>query len=167
MITCSNCGAQNRDEEQICIKCGSLLVEVNKQKTRSLGDTDYEEGTPRWGAARFDSTMSLVITVLANGKEFVFNAENIERLTIGRTDPDTGESPPINLDDCDARNLGVSRYHAFIVRLEGALHLVDNNSANGTYLNGQKLVANQPRILRDGDDIRLGHLVVRVSFRAR
>jgi hypothetical protein len=167
VITCPNCGAQNRDEEQICIKCGFLLVEVNQQKTRTLGDTDYEEGTPRWGAARFDGTMSLVVTVLATGKEFVFDAETIERLTMGRTDPDTGEAPPINLEDSDGRNQGVSRYHAFIVRLEGALHLVDNNSANGTYLNGQKLVANQPRILRDGDDIRLGHLVVRVTFRAR
>ena len=53
---------------------------------------------------------------------------------------------------------------AFLLRRDGALHIVDNDSANGTYLNGQRLVARQPRILRDGDDIRLGHLVVRVTF---
>ena len=35
---------------------------------------------------------------------------------------------------------------------------------NGTFLNGQRLVPNQPRILRDGDEIRLGHLVLYVRF---
>lgn len=104
MITCPNCGAQNRDEEQICVKCGFVLVEINRQKTRTLGDTDYEEGMPRWGVARFDGTMSLVVTVLATGQEFVFDAESIERLTLGRTDPDTGQAPQINLEDSDARN---------------------------------------------------------------
>ena len=37
-------------------------------------------------------------------------------------------------------------------------------SHNGTYLNGQRLIAHQPRVLRDGDDIRLGFLVLRVKF---
>ena len=52
-----------------------------------------------------------------------------------------------------------------IIRVDnGALAIVDNNSANGTFLNGHRLVPQQPRILRDGDDIRLGHLTMRVTF---
>ena len=59
---------------------------------------------------------------------------------------------------------GVSRYHAAIVRRDGALSIVDKGGANGTFLNGQRLIAHQPRILRDGDDLRLGHMVLQVRF---
>ena len=47
-----------------------------------------------------------------------------------------------------------------IRRGEDTLTLVDLGSVNGTHLNGQRLVPNQPRVLRDGDEIRLGRLVV-------
>jgi hypothetical protein len=32
-------------------------------------------------------------------------------------------------------------------------------------LNGQRLIADQPRILRDGDEIRLGKLIAHVYFK--
>jgi pSer/pThr/pTyr-binding forkhead associated (FHA) protein len=35
---------------------------------------------------------------------------------------------------------------------------------NGTYLNGQKLVPYQQRVLRNQDDLRLGRLVLRISY---
>lgn len=41
---------------------------------------------------------------------------------------------------------------------------MDLGSANATYLNGQKLVANQSRILRDGDELRLAKMIVRINF---
>jgi predicted component of type VI protein secretion system len=51
-----------------------------------------------------------------------------------------------------------------ISKKDGVLHLVDNHSANGTFLNEQRLIAEQPRVLRHGDDIRLGRMVLRVSL---
>ena len=66
--------------------------------------------------------------------------------------------------DHSALEKGVSRRHASIVRKDGSLYLVDKASANGTFLNGQKLVANQPRVLRDGDEVRLGRLTMLVTF---
>ena len=42
--------------------------------------------------------------------------------------------------------------------------MVDLGTPNGTYLNGQRLIPNQARVLRDGDDVRLGHLVLQVKF---
>ena len=84
---------------------------------------------------------------------------------MGRFDPDTGEAPLIDLKDCNAIDKGVSRRHAKIIRRDsGTLNLVDEESGNGTFLNGQRLVPNQPRILRDGDEIRLGYLVLYVHF---
>ncbi|QPC82670.1 FHA domain-containing protein [Phototrophicus methaneseepsis] len=161
MIKCPNCGTENPENAVACVRCGMPLVEAT---TRSLGDTDFEEGIPKWGSARFNGTMILVLEVLETQQMFEFNADEITELAIGRQDPDSGQSPAVDLAASDAINKGVSRHHATIVRRDGALHIVDNNSSNGTYLNGQRLVAKQPRILRDGDDIRLGHLVVRITF---
>lgn len=167
MIKCPNCGHENGDKTQICEVCGELLVKPTGVDTTLYGENaDYEEGTPKWGSARFNATMSLVLDVLETKSQFVFALDKIEELVIGRKDPITGDTPPIDLSEVNGLEKGVSRKHAMIVRRDGALHVIDNGSANGTYLNGQKLVAEQPRILRDGDDIRVGYLVMRVSFRA-
>jgi hypothetical protein len=164
---CEECGHENAENEVICVKCGAPLIDLTKGplSTRGLGDTDYEEGVPKWGSARFNATMNLILEVLETHQRFVFDAEQISEISIGRRDPDTGEVPPVDLSSSGALDKGVSRHHAMIMRRDGALHIVDNSSANGTYLNGQRLVARQPRILRDGDDIRLGHLVMRVTFK--
>jgi pSer/pThr/pTyr-binding forkhead associated (FHA) protein len=52
-----------------------------------------------------------------------------------------------------------------IRRGEDTLTLVDLGSTNGTHLNGQRLIPNQPRVLRDGDEVRLGKLVFHIFFK--
>jgi pSer/pThr/pTyr-binding forkhead associated (FHA) protein len=165
MVTkCPNCGRENREEERVCVYCGTLLDAKPKSTTRSLDDTDYEEGAPKWGVARVGPGMILRLDAADTQQHFNFDVEHLDSITLGRLNPDTGERPDVDLTATIAQDRGVSRNHAFIKLLEGALYVIDNNSANGTYVNGQKLVAQKPRIIRDGDDIRLGRLVVRVSF---
>jgi hypothetical protein len=132
--------------------------------TRGLGDTDYEETEPRWGTARFGSKTTLALFVRGAQEPYFFDAGSITELVIGRRDPDTGDSPDVDLEKHGGTEKGVSRRHATIIRRDGSLSIVDAGSHNGTYLNGQRLVAHQPRVLRDGDDIRLGFLVLRVKF---
>jgi pSer/pThr/pTyr-binding forkhead associated (FHA) protein len=106
------------------------------------------------------------LSVRDNSDErFVFDANAVTEIIIGRKDPTTGDSPAIDLTKFDAIEQGVSRRHAAIVRKEGgSLQIVDQGSPNGTFLNGQRLIANQARILRDGDELRLGKLVLSVKF---
>jgi len=166
VIKCPECGRNNEDTAKICIYCGTALVDLVREiaATRSFNDTDFEEGVPKWGSARFNARMNLIISVEKTAKAMIFDAENIEELVIGRIDPDTNEVPEIDLTPYGGLDKGVSRRHAAVIRKDGSLQIVDNGSPNGTFLNGQKLVANQPRVLRDGDDIRLGHLVIRITF---
>ncbi|NDJ63106.1 MAG: FHA domain-containing protein, partial [Chloroflexi bacterium] len=71
----------------------------------------------------------------------------------------------VDLTNSGGVDKGVSRRHALVVRKEeNSLMIVDKDSPNGTYLNGQRLVPNQGRLLRDGDELRLGRLVIRVHF---
>ena len=132
--------------------------------TRSLGDTDFEESEPKWGTARFHDRMNLMLCLQDRPERFIFDAEQVGELVIGRFDPTTRVSPDVDLQNFEATEKGVSRRHASIVRRDGALHVVDLGTPNGTYLNGQRLIPNQARVLRDGDDVRLGHLVLQVKF---
>lgn len=164
MKTCPHCGFENEEDEQICVRCGLLMQEA-EPGTRTLDDADDEDGTPKWGSARFNNNMSLQLDVLETSQRFIFEGSTITKIEVGRIDPRTGQVPDVDLSPSKGLEKGVSRHHANVICQDGALHLVDKNSANGTYLNGQRLIADQPRILRDGDDIRLGRLVMRVTFR--
>ena len=164
-MKCPNCEKENSNDAQICVYCGSLLVDANMAaSTRTLDDADFEEGVPKWGSARFNARTNLILGVEGDPKTLIFDATDIEELVMGRADPKTGDAPEVNLSEFAALDKGVSRRHAAIVRRDGSLYLMDMSSANGTYLNGQRLVPEQPRVLRDGDDIRLGHLTVRITF---
>lgn len=164
-MDCPHCSRSNDQHALICTYCGGLIVNLNAAPaTRSLGDTDFEESESKWGTARFNARMNLVLRVHDQPGRFAFDAERSADLLVGRFDPIAQFSPDVDLAAFGAADKGVSRRHAAIVRRDGALHLVDLESPNGTYLNGQKLIPNQARVLRDGDDIRLGHLVLRVTF---
>lgn len=164
MIKCPKCSHENVDSTQICEVCGQLLIQPNIS-TRKYEDADYEEGTPRWGSARFSGAVNLVLDVVDTKRSFVFAYNDITEILIGRKQTDDLKIPLIDMTSVSGLEKGVSRRHAKIVHIKGKLNIVDNGSANGTYLNGQKLIAEQPRIIRDGDEIRLGHLLVRVTFR--
>ncbi|MGF1528144.1 MAG: GGDEF domain-containing protein [Candidatus Competibacterales bacterium] len=60
--------------------------------------------------------------------------------------------------DFPINDVAVSRRHARLVRSEGDLFIEDLTSANGTYINGQRVTT--PRPLKDGDKIAVGSLTV-------
>jgi pSer/pThr/pTyr-binding forkhead associated (FHA) protein len=59
---------------------------------------------------------------------------------------------------CIGEDRHLSGYHACIEFRDGTLLLHDNNSTNGTYLNGER-VAEIPRSIAPGDRIKVGHSV--------
>ncbi len=76
------------------------------------------------------------------------------------------ESQTVSLDDevsigrTDLANIvladpGLSRINTTIFRDEDDILIVDENSSNGTFLNGERLGLD-PKILFDGDDVKLG-----------
>lgn len=163
-VRCRNCGELNDYEAQICVYCGALIDDEDRRRTRNIGDADYEEGTGKWGSARITARTHLVLGIEGESRSLVFKALDIEELVLGRSDPKTGDKPEVDLTDYGAMNKGVSRKHAVIQRKDGSLYIIDQKSANGTYLNGQKLFEYQERVLRDSDDVRLGHLTIRITL---
>ncbi len=94
--------------------------------------------------------MFAYLTIEPTGQIFPLEQELV---TIGRKSGNT-----IVLED----DLQVSRHHATIVKQEDRFFIQDVGSANGTFLNHQRLTEPQP--LHDGDLIRMGDTIFTVHF---
>src|SRR5215217_6809403 len=68
-----------------------------------------------------------------------------EDLTVGRTD----------LSDLVLEDSGLSRKNTTFFRDGDAVLVADENSTNGTFLNGQR-ISGPPQELRDGDTLTIG-----------
>jgi pSer/pThr/pTyr-binding forkhead associated (FHA) protein len=166
MLVCNKCGFQNREGTLFCEDCGRSLADGGAVTipTRRIGD-DPDEAAARatWGSARISTEMTIVMHIRDSEQPLTFTPTR--RLVFGRADTTSPIQPDIDLTPFGALERGVSRQHAIIEFNEDTLMLLDAGSANGTYLNGQRLLPNQPRVLRDGDEVRLGKLVAHVYFK--
>jgi pSer/pThr/pTyr-binding forkhead associated (FHA) protein len=98
------------------------------------------------------------------GTAIVLTVHLANRLTMGRRELEDSNPVDIDLMPYGGREQGVSRQHATLYRTRHTLSLVDLNSTNGTYLNGERLISHEPRLLRDGDEICLGNMRFQVHF---
>ena len=77
-----------------------------------------------------------------------------------------GGDQPVDLDlGFYDPNGYVSRNHARVTADHRRYHLTDLDSANGTFVNGERLAPYVPRLLRHGDKIRLGRVVLHFRIR--
>jgi pSer/pThr/pTyr-binding forkhead associated (FHA) protein len=81
-----------------------------------------------------------------------------EHVHIGRLDAAHGIFPDIDLSLDGGLEGGVSRRHCKIWREGGEYCVEDLGSANGTFLNGERLTPYLPHSLGDGDDLQLGQV---------
>ncbi len=114
--------------------------------------------------ASFSPGMNLILQVRDTGHRYTFDVQNVQELLIGRKDPAGASTPDVDLSQDGAFKQGVSRKHAAIIYKDGSLQVVDRGSSNGTFLNGRRLIPGQPCLLRDGDELLLGQLALRIQF---
>lgn len=91
-------------------------------------------------------------------------ADITETITVGRSTTEAISPPFIDLRPFGAETHGVSRKHMFITLEGDTLYIEDNHSANGTYLNRQKLEPKTRHAVRHGDEIALGLLELEIEF---
>lgn len=116
------------------------------------------------GATGSDPTTSVLDggaapTTMLNGGQggasaMLFRLKTGENATVSRPVFGIGKDQR-QVEFCVTNNTSISRRHAEIRQKNGAFYLVDLNSTNGTFLNGQKLSPNQEMILKSGDRIKL------------
>jgi hypothetical protein len=92
----------------------------------------------------------------------VFKNESL--ITIGREDPTNDIELMVDLTPYYGGMLGVSRQHARIRRMNKAYYLEDMDSANGTWVNDERLEPFKATYIKNGDQIRLAHLIMYVRI---
>lgn len=93
---------------------------------------------------------------------YQFDTPSAQGYVLGRSDGQSEFIPDVDLANYSARDQGVSRRHAAFVRYHGQLHVVDLNSVNGTFLNGSRILSDNPHPLNSGDEIKLGTLSLKL-----
>ncbi len=164
-VSCPNCGKTNQRHEIFCYACGHLLEPLQSaHNTRHFGDADTE----KIGKQFFGPDSVLGVRVRGTAESVELRPQNINHeIIIGRSTPGSPIVPDIDLVGKQGADYGVSRMHANLSydTIQNVILISDLGSANGTFLNGERLVAKEVRVLRHGDELRLGHMVVMISFR--
>ncbi len=164
MSTCSICGNENLEGALICAQCGASLADqpLGIETQPFALEADEEELIHKpGGSAEFQAKGKVNISI--QGMEPIIVQPDPD-IILGREDKIHPTSLDVDLTPYAAYRMGVSRQHAKLRAEEGHLYLVDLESSNGTLLNGQRLVAHQPYVLHDGDEVCLGRMVMRIYF---
>lgn len=160
---CEHCGKINPDSETYCYACGHILP-AGERAVQTRGLATNADITPqlRWGTAYFgdDTLLRMKVRDTNATIEAAFSGSCI----LGRTADGAGPAPDVDLTEHRAEELGVSRHHVRLRRETSTVMIEDLGSRNGTFLNGARMIPYQPRVLRNGDELRLGLLVLRVAF---
>ncbi len=136
-----------------------------EQKTRHL-DHVYEEASqmPVRATGPLDTMLPWVIEFRIVGTASTIQTRVGEFMTIGRSDPERGVEPDVNLTPYGGHVMGVSRQHALIHADEDRITIRDLDSSNGTRLNGYTLKPHEDYRLRHGDELTIGQLNLQVLF---
>jgi hypothetical protein len=160
-ITCPVCSNVNRPGELACAVCGTILVLGGK--TRSFPTSTDKAAQANWPTGEVIVTDQEPIIFEIGEHEVMLPFAEI--LTIGRaSDVQTDSRPDVDLGPFGGSDKGVSRKHIKIKRKNVLIYVADLGSTNGTLLNGRRLIPNAERLLRNGDELQLGKLTIKVRF---
>ncbi len=158
---CPRCGQSNPTGELFCTNCGSFLgTDTSPHETTRLAEAEF--GVHPSDFFGPESELMLVV----DEETYTLKPQRLKHETvIGRSEGSTMR-PDIDLSAHNAGGMGVSRLHVALQynAKNNLLSVSDMKSANGTFINGQKVYPQEVRVLRDGDELRLGRLVIHVYF---
>ena len=160
-LICYNCGRPYRPGELVCARCNARFAKGVDTRQIDLKDAPTAPVQPR-GDAFVTSPKPIVLHI--EGQRLSLPA-NFEDIIVGRSSavPEDPQ-PDIDLNPFSAEEMGVSRRHIRLTRKNYLTYIVDLGSSNGTWLNGKRLSGPAERLLRNGDELRLGKLKISVRF---
>lgn len=164
-VECEHCQRKNRQGEVFCFACGQLLNTVQTTTTRHFASATQELFNEEYYS--IDSVVILTVQGEKPGRFEIRPQLRQNEMVLGRSAKNVSMRPDIDLADVGGAELGVSRLHAALSYDSGGemIYIYDLGSANGTFINGQRLHPSERRVLRDGDELRLGRLHMKAMFR--
>lgn len=166
VIVCPVCQHRNPLGTLRCAQCGIALA--GSTTTVRIDDEAAEEVVGDLGIAppahRYGETEGLVFYVAGEVQPLVVRGRT--EVILGRHVEGQTPAEVLDLTPYHGHLLGVSRRHARVRFSAEECLLEDLNSTNGTWLNEKRLTPNTPYIVSNGDQIRLGQMILFVYFSA-
>ena len=161
MIRCASCEAIHPANTLFCDECGFRLTVAPETAeplpAQAQASSPVEPPLPESrGAAR------LLVKLATRDTETRYECMLQTELVIGRSDHG-GKQPDIDLTGLRGIEQGVSRRHARILRAGDDAALEDLSSLNGTFIGGHRLTPGRPEVIRPGDELQFGKIVLVVS----
>jgi len=166
MVKCPCCQAKHPENALFCDECGCYLLGGDQQKKDTLVIAEVtwmqREETSEVPGEEVASPLGLKLTIPNSGCDV--EVPLAKGVNIGRLDPASASFPDVDLTSVGGLEKGVSRRHAKITRHKRKVFIEDLGSMNGTFVNRKKLIPYLPEALRNGAQLQLGKLMLRVSF---
>ncbi len=157
---CPNCRAAVGYDDQFCDNCGHALLPAPGFPESPQRPAETMTGANSGPAG----PLAPHLLVQPAGTVLTLSPDQ-EAHIIGREDPASGSYPDVDLVPFGGEEGGVSRRHARISRQEEKFFIEDLNSVNYTFVNKQRIGVGVAYPLQDGDEIRLGRVLM--WFKAR
>ncbi len=155
-MKCPECETENVEGALFCDECGTKLAE--EAQAPEAPETPEAPEAPEAPAAA-----GMVRVLKDSGEEI--ELPEADEVTIGREDPVSEIFPDIDLTPHGGEEDGVSRSHCKIIKQGDEYKIEDLEATNLTFVNKKKLEPHQPEALNEGDEIRLGKVVL--TFKAK
>ncbi len=150
LARCPACGEENLPGSQFCSNCG-ITLQPTAASAAVAEPAPADEPPPPSGKRRF--------VVRDTGAEIPLPDAEGDYI-IGREDPVSGVFPEVDMNPFQGEDYGVSRRHAQLTLDAGLAFIQDLDSTNFTFVNRNKLAPHTPTALSNGDEVRLGKLVM-------
>ncbi|MEN4012780.1 MAG: FHA domain-containing protein [Bellilinea sp.] len=174
MIRCLNCQHQELPGALFCSECGAQLVTVDALTTHNLEKVHSDTLNSNILFKTIpEAEIKPDIVSTAIGVEAVMSLQMIEtgrtihlsgkpEFSLGRIAEGQPILPDVDLSEFEAYSQGVSRLHAAIKVGSQRVSIMDLGSANGTRVNGQKIVPHVDYPIKHGDMVALGKLKIQI-----
>jgi hypothetical protein len=157
-VRCSQ-GHDNPDGSLFCDECGERLDPQSGDSSAGASAPVSAPAATAVSAPPAAPASSPKLVVEADGQSFDLAGKS--EILIGREDPISNIYPDVDLTPHGGEDGGVSRLHAKIF-LQGNQYMIeDQNSTNFTFVNKQKLAPKTPTPINNGDEVRLGRVVMK------
>lgn len=163
-LSCNDCGTVHRKGELFCTFCGKTLSIKNETKPNcSPSFTDILSAAESKSSS-LSADKPLRIHLIDDDTTLIIKPK--AGVVLGRCTLLGRSSRRIDIDliPFGGFTRGVSQVHVIIRREADAVYIIDQDSKNGTFLNGIQLIPHERVAIQDGDLAHLGNLPIRFDF---